>query len=390
MIPDQTLNIVILLMNVLLGGLCFGVARGERPAPALRFWGWGLLVYTLGILVVLSSGLLPPSLAYFCGNALITLAPIIAVRALFWHSSTRLNPLWALVVVLPAIGVLAWNNFFGEFRPLLNFVAPTLVAIFAFVFAALRLLIHLPPDVRATVRLVAIVSLIAAALWSVRLLFLTQLIPLNDPNHATVVTVALAIGHLLVTVAGTFALLAVEVRSMEQQLRSQARRDALTGLPNRWAVEERFAQELARAARQHIPFGLLLLDIDHFKRINDVHGHLAGDAMLRCIAAALAASKRSEDLLARVGGEEFLLLFVGADTIAAQALGSRLTEAVEAIRFEFEAQQLSTTISGGLALYPDDGANWQALYATADVRLYRAKHRGRNQICGPWNAGTGQ
>lgn len=387
MIPDETLNIVILLLNVLLGGLCFGVARGERPAPALRYWGSGLCIYTLGILVVMSSGLLPAPLANFGGNALITLAPLISVRALFWHSGTPFDPRWTLLA-LPAIAVLAWNNFLGEFQPLINFVAPTLVAIIAFVYAALRLLAHLPPELRATVRLVAIVSLVAAALWTVRVLLLTQLIPIGSSHSASKITVALAIGHLMATVAGTFALLAVEVRSMEHQLRSQARRDALTGLPNRWAVEERFAHELDRAARQRLPFGLLLLDIDHFKPINDVHGHLAGDAMLRRIATALVASKRSEDLLARVGGEEFLLLFVGADGDAAQVLGKRLTDAVQDLKFDFEGHQLSVTISGGMALFPDDGIHWQALYAVADQRLYRAKHRGRNQVCGPWNAAS--
>lgn len=382
---DDTLNIVILLMNLLLGALCFGVARGERPAPALRYWGWGLFLYTFGILVVLSARVLPQSLAYFFGNALITLAPLVSVRALLWYGALRFDWRWALALALPVIAVLAWNNFFGEVRPRLNFIAPTLVAIVAFSYGALRLLANAPSTIRAPVRLVAMISLIAAALWSVRLLFLTQLIPLSDLAGTALVTTALATGQLLVTVAGTFALLAVEVRSMEQQLRDQARRDALTGLPNRWAVTERFEAEVARAARQRAPIGLLLLDIDHFKHINDVHGHLAGDAMLRCISATLAANTRAEDLLARVGGEEFLLLCVGADATAARTLGDRLHDAVEAVGFEHEGHRLSVTVSGGLALYPDDGGSWQALYAVADHRLYEAKRCGRNQIRGPWS-----
>ncbi|MGQ0800139.1 MAG: GGDEF domain-containing protein [Pseudomarimonas sp.] len=385
MIRDDTLNLVILLLNLLLGGLCFAVARGERPAPALRYWGWGLFLYTFGLLGVLSSRILPTSLAYFFGNALITLAPLISMRALLWHGATRFDSRWAWAVAVPVITVLAWNNFVGEFRPVLNFVLPTLVAIAAFVFAALRLLERLPADTRATLQLVAVVSLTAAALWSVRLLLLLQVIPVGDPANAALATVALAIGQILVTVAGTFALLAVEVRSMEQALKRQVRHDALTGLPNRWAVAERFEQELARAARQRLPFGLLLLDIDHFKRINDAHGHVAGDAVLRCIAATLASNKRTEDLLARFGGEEFLLLFVDAAADSTQALAKRLNSAVESQSLEFEAQRLSVTISGGLAMYPHDGTDWQALYAIADQRLYQAKHRGRNQICGPWN-----
>jgi diguanylate cyclase (GGDEF)-like protein len=383
MIRDDTLNIIILLMNVLLGALCLGVARGERAAPALRFWGWGLFLYTLGILAVLASRLLPQSLAYFCGNALITIAPLVSIRALLWHSATRFDSRWAAAVAVPVLGVLAWNNFIGEVRPQLNFIAPTLVAIAAFVYAALRLLARLPADARATARLVAVVSLLAAAIWTVRLLFLTEVIPLNTPGSARTATVALAIGQLLVSVAATFALLAVEVRSMEQQLRRQASSDALTGLPNRWAATERFHQEVARAARRHTPFGLLLLDVDHFKHINDLHGHLAGDAMLRHIANTLSNSKRSEDVLARVGGEEFLLLCVGADAVASQALAKRLHQAVQATGLDCAGQQLNVTLSGGIALYPEDGASWETLYAVADARLYDAKHAGRNQIHGP-------
>ena len=133
MIRDDTLNIVILLMNLLLGGLCLAVAREGRPTPALRYWGWGLFVYTAGILVVLSGRLLPQSLAYFCGNALITLAPLVSVRALLWHSATRLDPRWALALALPTIGLLAWNNLVGESQQLINLTAPTLVAIVVFV-----------------------------------------------------------------------------------------------------------------------------------------------------------------------------------------------------------------------------------------------------------------
>jgi diguanylate cyclase (GGDEF)-like protein len=385
MIRDDTLNIVILLMNVLLGGLCLAVAREGRPAPALRYWGWGLFVYTFGIVVVLSSRLLPPSLANFLGNALITVAPLLSVRALLWHSASRFDVRWALALTLPTIGVLAWHNFAGQFQLQVNLIAPTLVAVVAFVYGALRLLAYSRNHAPAILRLLALVSLTAAALWSVRVMLLTKLIPLGDPENLALAAVTLAIAHLLVTVAGTFALLAVEVRNMEQELRSQATRDALTGLPNRWAVAERFEQEVARATRQRIPFGLLLLDIDHFKHINDEHGHLAGDAMLRCIAASLATNKRAEDLLARVGGEEFLLLCVGAEAGSAQALGDRLCNAVKSIGFDFQGHRLNVTVSGGFALYPDDGAAWDELYATADQRLYLAKHCGRNQIRGPWN-----
>ena len=94
---NDTLNVAILLMNVLLGGLCLGVARGGRVAPALRYWGWGLFVYTFGLLTVLSAPLVPRSVAYFFGNAVISWAPLISVRGLIWHTPTRFRHRWVAI-----------------------------------------------------------------------------------------------------------------------------------------------------------------------------------------------------------------------------------------------------------------------------------------------------
>lgn len=380
---DDAFNIAILLMNVLLGSLCLAVARGGRTAPALRYWGWGLFLYTAGILVVLSSVLqVPRQLAYLLGNALITFAPLYSVRGLLWHTSTRFDSRWAVLAVLPVLAVLVWNNLIGEFRPLLNTVPPTLVAIVAFAYGAVRLLQHPPADARRAARLVGVVSLLAVSLWSIRSLILTQALPISDTDSARIAGYALAIAQILISVAGTFALLGVEVRSMEAILKRQAANDALTGLPNHRAFAEAFRAELARSAREGTSFALLLLDIDHFRRINDQYGHLAGDATLRLVAATLAMEKRGGDLLARYGGEQFLLLKPGLDSAEALVQGEHLRQQVEAARLDFGGTVLKVTVSGGLAVYPENGTSWETLFATADGRLQRAKNSGRNQLCG--------
>lgn len=380
---DDAFNLAILLMNVLLGALCLAVARGGRTAPALRYWGWGLFAYTGGILVVTSSLLgAPRALVYLLGNVLITIAPLLSMRGLLWHTPTRFDPTWAVLAVTPVLAVLVWNNLIGEYRSMLNTVPPTLVAIAAFAYGAARLLMHPPVDAQRAARLVGVVSLLAVLLWTVRSLILTGLLPLADPEHARVAGYALAIAQILVSVAGTVALLGVEVRSMEAILRRKADNDPLTGLPNQFTFAERFREELARATRQGQSLALLLLDIDHFRRINDQYGHLAGDSTLRMVAATLAMEKRAGDVLARYGGEQFLLLLPGADSTQALHLGEQLRQQVAAASIDFGGLEIRVTLSGGLAVFPENGASWEALFATADGRLQRAKNSGRNQLCG--------
>jgi diguanylate cyclase (GGDEF)-like protein len=373
-------------MNVLLGALCLRVAGGERDAPALRAWGFSLYVYTFGLLAVMSASVLPRAAAAFTGNALIAWAPLISLRALLWHTPTHFGRRWIALALAPVVLVLAADNFVGQHRPLVNIVAPTLLAIGAFAFGGLRLLLRPPAAARDAARLVAGACLVAAGVWILRLLVVSRLLPI-DPEYVPFVTAGFAIAQLLVSVAATFGLLAIEVRGMEALLRREATSDPLTGLPNRTAVAERFRQEVARAARQRTTFALTVFDIDDFKRVNDLHGHLAGDAMLRHVAATLSVGKRTEDVLARVGGEEFLLIHVGATGPDGNAdgvrLADRLRNQVETAPLAFEGKNVNVTLSGGVAVYPQDGTTWEALFAVADERLYRSKREGRNRLTGP-------
>lgn len=369
-------------MNVLLGALCLRVAGGERDAPALRSWGWGLYVYTFGLVAILASSVVPTRIALLVGNALIAWAPLLLLRGLLWHTPTHVSSRWNAVLLAPVVVLLAGNNLIGEFRPLVNVAAPTLVAIAAFAFGGLRLLARPPAAARDAARLVAGACLVAVAVWTLRLLVVGRWLRI-DPELEAHVTAGFAIAQILVSVASTFGLLAIEVRGMEALLRHEAASDALTGLPNRSAVAERFRQEIARAARQRSSFALTVFDLDDFKQINDLHGHSAGDAMLRHVASTLTAGKRAEDVLARVGGEEFLLLHVGASATDALRLAERLRAQLESSSLTFEGEVLNVTLSGGVAVYPQDGTTWETLFAVADERLYRSKGEGRNRVSGP-------
>lgn len=159
-----------------------------------------------------------------------------------------------------------------------------------------------------------------------------------------------------------------------------ARRDPLTGLANRRAFEEALRREVARARRGGAPLAVAALDVDHFKRVNDAHGHPAGDAVLAAVAARAAAALRAGDLLARVGGEEFAALLPGAGLPAAAEVAERIRAALAGAPVEAAGQALRVTVSLGCAALAPEDADEAALLARADARLYDAKRSGRDRV----------
>ena len=131
------------------------------------------------------------------------------------------------------------------------------------------------------------------------------------------------------------------------------------------------------------PLSLLLIDADHFKKINDSHGHPVGDAVLRHIARLMSATFRQIDLVARIGGEEFAVLLPAADLASVQRAAERLRSALEAQPATTDAGPVPCTVSIGIATMDESTAGVDALLKRADDALYAAKHSGRNRVCGP-------
>jgi diguanylate cyclase (GGDEF)-like protein len=178
------------------------------------------------------------------------------------------------------------------------------------------------------------------------------------------------------------ALLVMRVRQLAEvgltidRLRAEADRDYLTGLANRRRFRAALGQELERWRRYRAPCALLLADIDFLKKINDAHGHSAGDTVIRHVAATLRALSRDNDTAARLGGEEFALLLAGANEGSAVAAAERLRASVAAEPLEGIG---TVTISVGVASCPAQADAERALYAAADAALYRAKAQGRDR-----------
>ncbi len=171
-----------------------------------------------------------------------------------------------------------------------------------------------------------------------------------------------------------------ELNSAKQALAIQANHDELTGLINRRALMEAMEQEMARANRQSLPLHVGLVDIDHFKQVNDSHGHLAGDAILRDVASRLGTTLRTYDRVGRYGGEEFMIL-LSCDAAHAQEAFERIRRAIADEAFVYEEVTLQITISCGVTSYTplQDTRNSTELLAAADDALYEAKAAGRNR-----------
>ncbi|WP_260958326.1 GGDEF domain-containing protein [Pseudomonas citri] len=172
---------------------------------------------------------------------------------------------------------------------------------------------------------------------------------------------------------------ALIVRENLEEQRQKALIDPLTGLPNRAAWSERLEHEVAQWQRQGNSLLLAMLDLDHFKRINDNYGHLAGDRVLKLIASVLRKRLRGSDFIARFGGEEFVLLIPDTPLAAGTKLAENLRAAIEACPFHFKGEPVTVTVSIGMTAFKT-GENSDSVLKRADQALYRAKNAGRNRV----------
>ena len=170
-----------------------------------------------------------------------------------------------------------------------------------------------------------------------------------------------------------------ELITAREELRLQATQDSLTGMLNRRLVLDILERELTRGQRLELPLAVLMIDIDHFKAVNDTYGHQAGDAVLKEVAARVSTTVRPYDSVGRYGGEEFLVILPGCDEPRAQIVAERLCCVVSREVVHTSAAEISVTLSLGLALSAQ-GETSERLVHAADRALYEAKRNGRNRV----------
>lgn len=172
----------------------------------------------------------------------------------------------------------------------------------------------------------------------------------------------------------------IEIGLLQSKLREQAIRDPLTDLFNRRYLEETLDHEIARAAREGYSIGIMMLDLDHFKKVNDTYGHEAGDRVLQAISTTLSKVARRGDFACRYGGEEFVVVMPNIDHPVAYERAEKIRLSLNSLYIPYGMYTLTTTISVGIACYPANGQTREAILRAADKAMYAAKQAGRDHI----------
>lgn len=210
----------------------------------------------------------------------------------------------------------------------------------------------------------------------------------NSVNHAALQRGGASIGlnaraaivYMVLALGFHATLVSLVVGRLLAELRHKARHDSLTGLLNRRAIEEAIDAQMQRARRTGETHSLLMPDLDHFKSINDSFGHAVGDRVLQHVATILRSSVREIDRVARVGGEEFLVLMPGASLEAARPVAERLCEHLAADPLHLQGMSVNLSASIGIAQWAGPAEEMSPLLVRVDAALYRAKAQGRNRV----------
>jgi len=172
-----------------------------------------------------------------------------------------------------------------------------------------------------------------------------------------------------------------ELKSVNEDLQYISRTDRLTQISNRHDLLDRLEIEVSRSKRSHLPFGIVMLDLDHFKQVNDIYGHHAGDVVLTSVASTISKALRLQDVFGRWGGEEFLILLTETTLHGTQIVAEKIRELVADMRIQVDDKTISTTTSQGVSVFlPEQNQDVGMCVKQADKALYQAKSNGRNQV----------
>ena len=369
------------LLTLLIGVVLAVVARA-MPAvfrPAMNWWVAATLLQPAGFVLLSQRDHLPAWVTIVVANACI--AGAFAAYAVALRRFHRLTVphflLWGMVAL--AVGVSAW---FGLVQPDLTKRLIAISVVLAWMLGYCAWTIYRGPDSRGLVRHVAGTAFLGAALIMVyRALALTwdpgQVIAVFQLTHVQLLTYG--VGSILPVVATVGFLLLCTDRS-QRELERAARVDYLTDVYNRRAIEELGTRAIASARRHGVPLARQVVDIDHFKRINDELGHAAGDLALVRAVERIRECLRAEDVLGRLGGEEFIVLMPNSDGASATAAAERIREAFSARPLDLRGQSRKVTLSIGVAVLAPADRLFSQLLQRGDRAMYAAKHAGRDLV----------
>ena len=376
----RTMMVTISALTFLFSGLLALAGLHAGSTRGIRYWAVASLCISITMALAYFQLTVSSKWIIVLGAILLAMGMCFQLIGLQVFKNVRCN--WNLVICVIAL-VFVQSVYFTVYRfePGLRAIANSLV--YAFInFACARLLL-VPAELplRTAYRFTGL----SFAFLGVVMVARASAIALSSPDSYTLYS-NLMINPLTFFVSSmaqlclTFGFVLMINYRMAGDLQTLASRDSLTGAYNRRSLEEEGIRMWARCSRRGESLGLMMIDIDHFKSINDRYGHLAGDEVLRKLTELATNSIRTDDYFARFGGEEFCILLPSISEEEARKLAERIREAYENLNIRFNGAQLKSTISIGVAISNPYDAKFQLLVEKGDQALYRAKLLGRNCV----------
>jgi diguanylate cyclase (GGDEF)-like protein len=380
----MTLHIPTLMLALLLGFLLLTLELGFSQRrlsnrPELRTWTLGCWAFFAGFAMLAARLVLPLWLSVLVGNWLICAGIVLYTHSLYrllldaplprWMFVTLAGSLAAVVVMLP------W--------PLHQRTAVLSGIFVALLLPAVTVILRHGWHAERSLRTVAVTMMLAAASLGVRAVHAwTHPADYTDLMQASLGQGLTFLISFLCIMGSGFAFVLAVFERVAEQMERLASHDGLTGCLNRSTIDAMLSHELERGRRERAAVSFVLLDLDHFKLVNDQHGHRAGDEVLRSFARTVRERLRASDIFGRTGGEEFGLVLPATDAAGARRLLEQIRRAVEAMKVpDGHGNTLGITVSAGLAVaLPDMPISGDRLYGRADRALYEAKHAGRNRV----------
>ncbi|AFU48450.1 diguanylate cyclase [Acidovorax sp. KKS102] len=373
--------LAMIIASSLMMAASMAVVGWGRRRDGLGRWAAALLVNAIGHLLIMLRGLIPDLLSIVVGNLMLSSVFVGMIAAVYQFQGRPVR--WALLLAPPLLVLVFVSVFIDNFPARVSFVG--LVIGLQAVWALLAALSHRHATVgRGQWLLVAGLSLEAVVLGG------RALVAISTHSEATNILQSSALQTL--TFLATFSVVLVSSVGFvfmsrdraDENNRVLAALDPLTGVANRRSLIAALDRDVARAQRMREPMALMMVDIDHFKDVNDQYGHPAGDRVLCSVVNVLRQRVRAQDLVGRYGGEEFMVLLPDTSLVGAEQLARELCKAVEESRCPADgvpgpgiAVTVSIGVFGGRL---ESGDSWDMLIAAADRALYQAKNNGRNRV----------
>ncbi|MGP1693262.1 MAG: diguanylate cyclase, partial [Giesbergeria sp.] len=377
LLHTPTLLLMIVLVSALMGLAMVTVAWGARH-EGLQFWAAGLGINSLAYLFFGLRGTISDPISIVLGNGLTSLALCYLLAAVLRFHGQALR--WPLLLLPSLVLSAAMFGLLGNFQARLVVASLVLAAQSAAIVRAMY--VHRQSTIgRGALLVVWGTGLLLLVMLLRALSGITGILSLQTFLQDSAVQGLTFVSTFAASLVTSLGFVFMTKERADEANRRLAALDELTGVANRRFIIAALDRDVARAIRTRECIAVMMVDIDHFKRVNDTYGHLAGDHVLRCVVDVIQNRIRTQDIVGRYGGEEFLVVLANTSAQGAQQLAEQLRAAIHDARCVYAGDTLSVDVSIGVfggRLEPGD--SWDQLIHAADMALYRAKQSGRNRV----------